>query len=268
MTDTGGAAYVETPPPPALGGLVRAVWSSRAAAGPAAPFRVLPDGCMDLILAWGGSADPELILAGTDPVARMVDHRPGRQRLGLRFRPGCLGALIDCTPRDLLGQSPDAAPLLPQPLRDAARRLLDRPRDARSRQALAAALAGLAETRRRHLPDPALAAALAALDAPALVGKTAAAHGFGQRRFDRAIRRATGLSPRHLARIFRLQRLLAAVMADPAISLAELAVSANFADQPHMTRETRALTGLSTGRLLAELGVRKLQDADPVRGAD
>jgi AraC-like DNA-binding protein len=49
-----------------------------------------------------------------------------------------------------------------------------------------------------------------------------------------------------LSRVLRLQRLLDPIRSRSAgIQWAELAVEANYADQPHMINECRALAGMS-----------------------
>lgn len=282
--EAGTGGYREHAPPPALAGMVQAVWHARTptpSAGPtpagAAPFRVLPDGCMDLIIAHGGGLDPAILIAGTDDTARMVAHQPGRSHIGLRFRPGRLAALIDAPPAGLVGASHPAALLLAGGIHDAARHLADAPDDPARLCRLMHALGRAIEGRRRFAAPPAIGAALdhlATSDAPLSIGHLAAEAGYGQRRFDRAVLRATGLTPRHLARVFRLQRMLALARnahAADILGLADLAAAAGYADQPHMTRDCRRLTGLPPARLLAEQGiilpVRKLQDHGGPYGA-
>ena len=51
-----------------------------------------------------------------------------------------------------------------------------------------------------------------------------------------------GLAPKVLARIFRMQRATQLIRGGER-SLAEVAIETGYADQPHMTRELRRLTG-------------------------
>ncbi|WP_372402616.1 hypothetical protein P7L64_06785 [Tistrella bauzanensis] len=204
-TGAGAGVYREHAPPPALGGMVQAVWHARTptpSPGPTpagtAPFRVLPDGCMDLIVAHGGGHDPTILIAGTDDTARMVAHQPGRGHIGLRFRPGRLAALIDAPPAELVGASHRAALLLAGGVHDAARHLADAPADPARLHGLLYALRVAIEDRNRFLTPPAVRAALdhlASGDTPPSIGHLAAEAGYGQRRFDRAVLRATGLTP-------------------------------------------------------------------------
>ena len=73
--------------------------------------------------------------------------------------------------------------------------------------------------------------------------------GLTPRSFHREIVAWTGLAPKRLARIFRLQATLSRLRADRT-PLATLATEAGYADQAHMTREFRALAA-ATPRALA-----------------
>ncbi|WP_251840098.1 AraC family transcriptional regulator [Oceanitalea stevensii] len=78
----------------------------------------------------------------------------------------------------------------------------------------------------------------------------AAAVGWGRRHLGEQLRRATGLTPKEAARVARFehaQRLLRARRA-----LADVAVEAGYADQAHLAREWRALTGASMTTWLRE----------------
>jgi transcriptional regulator GlxA family with amidase domain len=76
----------------------------------------------------------------------------------------------------------------------------------------------------------------------------------GARRLRRRFAAAVGYGPKTFQRVLRLQRALrlAGGNARPraSLSLAMIAVAAGYADQAHMSRELRALTGRSPGALL------------------
>ena len=82
------------------------------------------------------------------------------------------------------------------------------------------------------------------------VAEMAATLGLSERQLRRRIQESVGYSPRTLARIMRFQRFLANRERNPARDLADLAISSGYADQPHLTRECRALTGLTPVGLL------------------
>jgi transcriptional regulator GlxA family with amidase domain len=74
--------------------------------------------------------------------------------------------------------------------------------------------------------------------------------GLGVRQFHRRCRALFGYGPQHLGRVLRLGRALD--VARTGVSLAEVAVTAGFADQPHLSREVRDLTGTTPAQLLGE----------------
>ncbi|NEB80918.1 helix-turn-helix domain-containing protein, partial [Streptomyces sp. SID14478] len=93
-----------------------------------------------------------------------------------------------------------------------------------------------------------LAHVVSALTAGRDVAATAAALGVNTRLLHRRSLTAFGYGPKTLARVLRLQRALA--LARAGVPLAETAVRAGYADQSHMARDVRELTGQTLGRLL------------------
>ena len=74
--------------------------------------------------------------------------------------------------------------------------------------------------------------------------------GLSERQLFRRCVDEVGYGPKHLARVLRLQRLLALARRLRAASLAGLAAAAGYTDQSHMSRECRALTGVTPARLV------------------
>jgi transcriptional regulator GlxA family with amidase domain len=75
--------------------------------------------------------------------------------------------------------------------------------------------------------------------------------GMSDRQLRRRFHAAAGYGPKTLARILRFRRFVAAVDAGRS-DLAGLAFDAGYADQPHLTRETRRLAALSPRELVAQ----------------
>ena len=73
-----------------------------------------------------------------------------------------------------------------------------------------------------------------------------------ERQLRRRIEVAVGYPPRTLARILRFQRFLGAARSSGSSGhdLARLATEAGYADQAHLTRDSRRLAGLPPGALL------------------
>ncbi len=75
--------------------------------------------------------------------------------------------------------------------------------------------------------------------------------GLSERQLRRRIEDAVGYPPRTLARVLRFQRFLRAARASGRRrDLAGLAADTGYADQAHLTRESRALSGLPPAALL------------------
>jgi AraC-like DNA-binding protein len=64
------------------------------------------------------------------------------------------------------------------------------------------------------------------------------------RHLDRLFRSYLGFSPKTFARIVRFQRALTLLKGDPGCTLAEVAASCGYYDQPHFVREFKAFTGV------------------------
>jgi AraC-like DNA-binding protein len=74
--------------------------------------------------------------------------------------------------------------------------------------------------------------------------------GLSARQFHRRCLPAFGYGPRHLARVLRLGQALDQARAG--VPLAMVAADGGYADQAHLSREVRALTGTTASALLRE----------------
>ena len=99
-------------------------------------------------------------------------------------------------------------------------------------------------------PDPWVAATVDGLRRGRPVAAVAAELSLSERQLHRRSIDAFGYGPKTLARILRLDRALTLVRAGTAA--AEAAATAGYADQPHMAREVRALSGVPLSRVVRE----------------
>lgn len=206
-------------------------WRSVAEPG-AAPARILPDGCLDVI--W---RDGSLFVAGPDTTA-WSERSAGRAYFALRLGGG-VGPRVLGVPADELTDS--RVPLGDLVPARQVRALADAPDPA-------AALADFARRRWRR-PDPAVLALAAGARAGRPVSAIAEMAGLSPRHLQRLSRSAFGYGPRTLVRIFRMRRAVA--LARAGRQLAEVSAVAGYADQAHLAREVRALAGVPMGQLLA-----------------
>ncbi|WP_128983876.1 helix-turn-helix domain-containing protein [Streptomyces roseicoloratus] len=232
--------------PARLSGAV--VWTR--AIGPADPGSrpVLPDGCMDLI--W---ADGRLLVAGPDTRA-YVPGSPAARYAGVRFAPGQAPAVLGTDASALRDERVDLAGLWGA---RTARRLADRISDAADP---ATALESLVLRRAADAPapDPLMRTVAARLRAGVSVGRAADEVGLGVRQLHRRSLVAFGYGPKTLARILRLRQALALVAAG--VPYAEAAHRAGCADQAHLAREMRSLTGMTLTGYAARAGYRARPD--------
>ncbi|MDH6213585.1 helix-turn-helix transcriptional regulator [Streptomyces pseudovenezuelae] len=212
------------------------VWTNTPS--PAAPGRVLPDGCMDLLWHEG-----RLLIAGPDTRGYVTEGAPSAWA-GVRFYPGTAPALLGVPALELRDRRVELTELWPTAR---ARRLTARvnaaPDPAHGLDEAALRLAADADA-----PDPLLGHLVTALDAGRPVAATADELGLGTRQLHRRAQSAFGYGPKTLARVLRLQRALR--LARRGMPFAETAAHAGFADQAHLARDVKELAGLPLGELL------------------
>jgi AraC-like DNA-binding protein len=198
--------------------------------GSSAP--ILPDACSDLIWQAGRGA----FVAGPDTGPVPFTSGPDAVFVGARFRPGAGGAALGLPLSELRDLRVDLA--------DLDRALAERlPADLEPREALRR----VAEIAAAAPPaDAAIAEAARRLQQPrARVESLAGDLGLSERQLRRRCHAAAGYGPKTLQRVLRLRRFLRA----GADELAKAAFDAGFADQAHLTRECRRLTGLPPSAL-------------------
>lgn len=217
------------------------VWTHRGA--PHGEGRVLPDGCMDL-LWWDGA----LVVAGPDTRAHVHSPRNLSRITGLRFAPGTGPAVFGLPAYELRDQRVPLDELWPE---RAVRSLEERVAAAPSP---GSALELVARDRlpQRSTARPLPSAVVELLARGRGVADVARSVGLSERQLHRRCLDAFGYGPKTLARVLRLQRAL--TMADRAVPLAEVAAASGYADQAHLSREFRALTGVPPKRLLGLRG--------------
>ncbi|MFI2506464.1 helix-turn-helix domain-containing protein [Streptomyces sp. NPDC018972] len=216
------------------------VWTNRPSTD--GEGRVLPDGCMDLLWHEG-----RLLVAGPDTHAHLTGGRPGTWA-GVRFRPGTAPALLGVPAHELRDRRVALSDLWPAAdVRRMTARVNAADDPAHGLEDLA--LRRAAET---PPPDPLLGLLVTALDTGRPVAATADELGLGARQLHRRSLAAFGYGPKTLARILRMRRALA--LARAGVPLAETAARTGYADQAHLSREVRGLTGLPPGGLLTAHG--------------
>jgi AraC-like DNA-binding protein len=246
MLPTTRKRYITVPPAASLRPFVECLWvHSIDGPDPGEDRRILPDGRMDLVWIRGLG----VLVAG--PQSRHTSRPVAAPLLvvGARFHPGVAPELLRLPARELLDAH---VPL------DAVQPALAARIDARltgARDPLAAIeqelLRGLDDL---GGPDPVVRAATALLAAgSAGVGEVANRVYLSERQLQRRFAERVGYGPKTFQRIARFQRVVGELGREGA-GLARVATSAGYADQAHLTRETRRLAGLSPRELVSWMG--------------
>jgi AraC-like DNA-binding protein len=247
--------------PPHLGGLVDHVWAYDGASTHRRK-RVFPNGRVELLLNFG---EPYRVVEGGDTELRwgawiggpqagpMVVEQPAHQHvLGVRLRPAGARAIVARPLREVTGRSLDLADLVGP----AASQVVERCHEVSSvaeRFRIVADWIGECFLR-AHATDEAVAWAGAQLDASGGTVPIAALRertGMSKARLVEAFRDQVGLAPKLYGRVVRFHQTLALLQSAVAGRLTDVALDAQFYDQPHMNAEFRALGGLTPREFLA-----------------
>ncbi len=204
------------------------VWSTtRPAAGV-----VVPDGCMDLI--WLGG---ELIVAGPDTQPQVTDPPAGVPVVGLRFAPGVGPHVLGVPAAALRDARVSLDTLWSAPtVRRLTYRIAESPTVAADLEVLAAERLRAAGPLPRDLGE-----LVALIRSGCRVSEIADRVGLSERQLHRRSVAEFGYGPKVLSRILRFVR--ASALLRSGVSKAEVAARTGYADQPHLTRELRALGG-------------------------
>jgi AraC-like DNA-binding protein len=213
---------------------------------PADRVLVLPDACVDVV--WRAGSAPTIAGPDTGPVP--CELPAGTVIVGARFRTGLAPSLLGVAASELRDAQ---APLEAAWGGVEARRL----EEAEPAGSAAGMLEVLQDALVRHLAtapeaDPLIPPVVAWAARPAASGldRLVRELGISERTLRRRVEERVGYGPKTLQRVLRFQRMLR--FGKGVRSLADLAAMAGYADQAHMTRESRRLAGLTPARLLAD----------------
>jgi len=231
-------SYAEYQPPVPARGLLACLWSRRVAGEGPGERRIVPDGCVDVI--WFRDTG-ELLVAGPDTRAHLT-HLAGGDLVGARFRPGRSPAVLGVPAHALRDERVDLASVW-HPART--RRLADSLAAAASPRTV---LADAVLDEVREAPDPSVPAMLALAREGTRVSTMADEIGLTERQLHRRCLTAFGYGAKVLQRVLRFDRAMD--LARDGTELADVAYLAGYADQAHLSREVRALAGVSPTELL------------------
>ena len=243
------STFRERPPPSVLAGIVTCAWIQHIPieAGPYLHTST-PDGSVEIKYLLRGHG-LELIGPRTRPTQQVL--APGTTTVGIRFRPGAAAAVMDMPASELVDQTVDLRDIWGSP----SDRLVDELVNADSADTAAALLMGAVhrasvgtglDTVTQFIVQSLRQNARQLPDFGHLVG-------LSERQVRRRCVETIGFGPKTLQRIARFQRLLAVLHNEADERLADLAVQHGYADQAHLTSESRRLTGLPPATFIAQM---------------
>jgi AraC-like DNA-binding protein len=239
-------------PPASLRGIADSLWTYDTPQSWSAPHRVLPDSGISLCFvsrrdSRGALCDAAVMIIGPVEAARVFDPEPGLRMDAVRLNPEWSRDLLEVDPAEHVdGVAEVRAP-----------RLLDQL--VRAAAPLEVLAAEIDDRRLRREPSRAARVSHEALarmrvNEAAVLGveQLARAVRVHERRLRRTVVAETGFGLKHLQRIHRLNRAVAAADRAARPDWSRIALDAGYYDQPHLIQETRALTGLSPRALHRE----------------
>jgi AraC-like DNA-binding protein len=236
-----GPDYREYAPPPALAGHLVCIWTQVVPAG-ALPItqRVLPDGCLDIVLI----DDDAPLVAGPWVEPFTVRFTPGSTVIGARWYPGRAPTLLGLPAAALLNQTVALGDVWSRASSMPIAQVVGEPTLDGRRIALEAAL--LARLGRAAPVDRAMYAAVRwiARHPGGRIDQLSDWIGISGRQLQRRFAAAVGYGPKQFQSVLRFQRLLSLANQSPAPrTLGQLSAAAGYADQAHMTREFKRFAG-------------------------
>jgi AraC-like DNA-binding protein len=222
--------YREWLPPRAWRAMVACLWEQRIDCQ--TDHRVVPDGCADVIVSESG----EPVAVGLADRAVVHHLGSGSMLLGLRLRPEAVATFFGVPAGQLRNQDLALDKVVGS---RRARRLVD------------SVIHGVPDPLLLALP-PRIVALSIDLLGNRTVEETAETLGLSSRHLRRLLIQHSGLGPKDHQRVIRLRRFLA----NPG-PLAFAAVTSGYADQSHLAREVKRLSGLSPTTLRSERQVHE-----------
>lgn len=239
--------YREIHPQPPLNNFVECFWTLEGD-GPSSdgtPERILPDGCVELILNYGARflqhndagrvLQPRHFIVGqmTGPI--LISPTGNVELLGIRFHPGGTAPFLRMQMNEVTDQVADlggVASELERELLQASEQLSSLAEKTRAIEAvLMTHLCSVHVT-----PALRLAARIVASAGLISVDQLAADAGISSRQLERRFMREVGLGPKLLGRILRFQQVFRAVERSDA-AWASIALDCGYYDQAHLIRD-------------------------------
>jgi len=243
--------YLECKPSLPLAASIRSLWYACAPDAPHERERVLPNGCIQIVISLAADALtncdgdvltplPAAILVGARGRYEVVHTRDMAELVGIVFRPGGLGPWLRQPADQFFEQSVSLDGVWPvRDVRDRLRAVAGSSRKLALLDSLLVERLGGRELRMR----PSIQCALAGLTRHS-VREADQATGLSERRLYQIFREDAGLSPKLWSRVYRFQRAVRALHSGEAARWDRLALDCGYFDQSHFSNDFRAFSGI------------------------
>lgn len=228
--------------------MIESSWTGQVGSGRS--LRVFPDGCADLV--WDGRG-----LTVVTTVGGVLRHElpPAVWTVGLRLRCGTGGALLGLPMSELPSGATALNTVCGAVWGESARRAEEALAACATPAEAKSVLESLVAERLRQgveLDGLSIAAARALRSPAAGTAQVAVDLGVSERGLRRHVRHEVGVGPKELQRVLRFHRFLTRVesVARERASLADVAAELGYADQSHLGRDCRRLSGATPGALV------------------
>jgi AraC-like DNA-binding protein len=241
--------YIEYPPPAGLRAQVECFWSRTRPPHTLEVTRILPDGCVDIVLGFNGALT-FVQAVGTMTSALVLRDSEYTTVAGVRFRPGYARMVLGVPASELTDLRAPLDEVWPE-----ADSLLDRLAPLAGALPAVVVLQRALEERLAVVPPPPREVR-AAIERVTLargnlhIGALGPALGLTRQHLTRQFAEHVGVPPKMFARVVRLRSLLAQVRNADQVEWSAVALSHGFFDQSHLTEDFRELTGLPPARWL------------------
>lgn len=268
--------YREIRPCPALAGHVECLWYMTGGADAAPIERILPDGCVELVMHVGDPfrrwtpagrthAQPRSFVVGPSLSFLLLQPSARVDTLGVRFRPGAARSLLHAPLHEIAERTLPLETLVGAPGRQLPEVVGNAPsRVERVRLVETWLLRRLQQARGNARIHPSVALAVHHRG-DARVSHLARATGVTTRQLERIFLNDVGLGPKSLLRLARFQAVFGAVDGTATPDWADIAIACGYTDQAHLIRDFRGFSGETPASLLREQGQLSRHFTSPER---
>jgi AraC-like DNA-binding protein len=244
------AAYREFPASQRFRAHIECFWCQRLEK-PVRDFRVLPDGCVDILFERSDNGIGGLSVIGTMTRPHSFDLPAKQSVLGARFRPAMVAKFLKLRGREFVDGRIALADVWNS---RRVRMLAEQIAQANTpEQGAALTEAALGEAPPLDAVERAIARLVEGHGAVDLDGLASAA-GLSGRQFRRVCLERTGVTPKRLARIVRFRRAMRFANSDGEGDWADVALQCGYYDQAHLINDFREFSGVAPGRFASGAG--------------